>query len=219
MRTERVGAAALLIGAAFTLAVGALHPSGHDVIHGGGGPVSAGSLGRWVHGAALAATALTFFGYLHLSNRLGLKRPLVQLALICFAMSAAATLIAATISGYVSTPMLERAAGEEGAHRAAFLTSAALAGRFNQGFALVEAAFAAAAVALWALAWTGRSAGAWIMRALGLVGGLGLLAGLFSGHLVMDMHGFLVRVVVLTAFAIGAGLWLWAQKPDERAAG
>ncbi|MGE3250322.1 MAG: hypothetical protein AB7J28_10785 [Hyphomonadaceae bacterium] len=205
MRAERAGAMALFVGAAIAIAVAALHPTGHAVLHGGEGPIAAGSLSRWVHGAALAALALSLYGYAELSRALG-DKPLVRLAFVAFALGSIATLFAGTASGFISTPLLERAGAEqEGAHRAALLASAQLTARFNQGFALVEAAFAAAAIALWAAAWPNG----WIMRTLGLVAGLGLLAGLFSGHLTMDLHGFIVRVTALSAFTVGAGVWLW----------
>jgi hypothetical protein len=63
----------------------------------------------------------------------------------------------------------------------------------NRSFAQVHVALFSIAIVLWSIAWPSRAITDWIVRALGFVLGLGVLAWQLSGRLTMEaQHGALV---------------------------
>ncbi|MGZ8376519.1 MAG: hypothetical protein ACXWZS_07620 [Gemmatirosa sp.] len=177
----------------------AFHPTGHAIVRDPTGAVARLSAG--VHGLALAAVPVLLLGALTLTRRLAARGALAELALCFHAVGAVAGLLAALASGFLSTGLLVRAAGETGAAREATLLLARYSGLLNQASARVLVGMGSAAILLWSIAIlrTGR-----LSRATGIVGvvvaGVAL-AFLLAGRLQLDVHGF-------GAVVLGQAVWL-----------
>src|SRR4051812_39039158 len=109
MRRETLGGWAMIAGAAMGLVTMAFHPTG-------GGHAA---LALAVHALALAAMPFLFYGGWVLTRRLSAGGPLAELALAFYGVSAIATLLAATVSGFLASDLIARAAELQGEARAA----------------------------------------------------------------------------------------------------
>jgi hypothetical protein len=193
------GGAALIAGAGMMLATMAFHPSGRAILRDPSGAVAWLSAG--VHGLALAAMPMLLYGAVVLTRRLATRGALPELALCFHAIGAVAGLLAALASGFVSTGLLARAAGETGAAREGTLLLARYGGLLNQASARVLVGMGSAAILLWSIAIL-RTAR--LPRAAGMVGiaiAGATLALLLAGRLRLDVHGF-------GAVVLGQAVWL-----------
>jgi hypothetical protein len=128
---------------------------------------------------------------------------LAWLGLAFEGLAAVAVVPAAIASGWIGTELARAVAERGGEMRELERELLRLNGHVNQAFAEVHVVAAALAIMLWSLAILARGG---FPRALGYTGGLlatATLAGLLSGHLRLDVHGF--GLVVL-----GQALWLGA---------
>ena len=202
-RDGRAGGTALMAGSAMLLATMAFHPTGHAVLRDPGGTTARLSTG--VHALALAAVPLLLLGGLALTRRLRERRALAELAFCCHALGLGAGVLAALASGFLSTALLARAAGETGAAREATLLLVRYSGLVNQGSARVLVGMGSAAILLWSVAAV-RSArlprgAAW----LGVVVGSMALTLLLAGRLPLDVHGYGAVVLGQSAWMVLAG--------------
>jgi hypothetical protein len=117
-------------------------------------------------------------------------------------------MVAAVASGFVATGVIGRmlAAGEEG--REVYHALLTYTGLVNRSFANLHVVAMSAAILLWSAAMLrsrrlGRAVGI-----AGVVAGTGILAGLFSGHLRTDVHGFGIVTLAHSAWLIWLGILL-----------
>jgi len=198
MSLDRWGAGALILGSIAYITLMAVHPS-----HVGPPVLGHLSLSALVHGAALFINPVLAFGFVTLSLRLGLNRPLPLLSLVFYLFSAIVVMLAGTMSGLVIPEiidagdepprMLASATADPEARRMLLQTLAAYTVWLNRSFAQVYVALFSVAMVLWSIAWPARAFADWTVRTLGLLLGLGVLAWQLSGHLTMEaQHGALV---------------------------
>lgn len=210
-------AIAIIIGLLLMVALMATHPAVHT-----NEPVGyfrqmeeMATLNAVVHGVAIGAAALLVFGFLGLSQRLGLGRTAVRGALISYTLGSLALIAAASVNGFIVPGVV--------LHHAEGADPVALFDRLRPVLALCQWANGtcsrigviswSVAVALWSIALlrpaSGESGGA-LARALGV---LGLLCGgapvvaLAFGALPMNVHGFGAFVLVQTVWGLGVGVW------------
>lgn len=214
---ERLGGAAMIAGAAMGLVTMAFHPTGHAILRDATGMAARVSAG--VHALALAALPVAFYGALALTRRLAPRSALAELALAFHGAGAVATMLAAVASGFLSTDLLVRAAGEAGAAREATLALVAYSGAFNQAFARTLVGMASVAILLWSIGilrtrLLGRAAGL-----LGTVVAAATLALLLAGRLRLDVHGFGAVVLAQAVWLVLVGTELLrGARRDGRAA-
>lgn len=206
MNLDRGGAIALILGSIAYIALMAVHPT-----HAGGGPVLGHlSLSALVHGTALATAPVLAFGYVALAARLGFDRALPVLGL-CFALLGIVFgMLAGTMSGLIIPEIMQAAHVRAPAHGGPVDTEALqrtlqAAANYtvwlNRSFAQVHYAMFSVAMILWCVVWTGRGVAGWIVRGLGVLVGVAILAWQISGTSNLEAgHGALV-------VALGQSLW------------
>lgn len=206
MSLDRWGAGALIVGSIAYIALMAVHPS-----HIGAPILGHLSLSALVHGTALFINPLLAFGFVTLAMRLGLNRPLPLLGLSFYLFSALIVMMAAIMSGLVIPEIVQAGQNPPRGHDGAVIDPEALQVRLqtlanytvwlNRSFAQVHVALFSIAMLLWSIAWPSRAFADWIVRILGIMIGLAVLAWQLSGHLDMEaQHGALVTT-------LGHSLW------------
>lgn len=200
MHTNRSAALALIAGSLAGLVVMALHPTGGDVVReassGGSNTMVAA-----VHWVAILAQALVLAGALALTVRLRARRDLAIGAYTFFAVATVAVIVAGIASGILGPSALRNLDVADEQRRAMALNDLHYTALINQAFASVHIVLSGIAILLWSGAMLiGRE----LSRPLavyGLVLGALLVAGIATGHLTPDIHGF-------GAVVLGEGIWL-----------
>lgn len=206
MNLDRGGAVALILGSIAYIALMAVHPT-----HAGGAAVLGHlSLSALVHGTALATAPVLAFGYVALAARLGFDRPIPVLGLSFALLGIVFGMLAGTMSGLVIPEIMQ--AGHVRQHpgpmpidpealRAQLQAAANYTVWLNRSFAQVHYAMFSVAMIFWCFAWTGRGVGGWIVRGLGALIGVAILAWQISGTSNLEAgHGALV-------VTLGQSLW------------
>lgn len=195
---------ALIAASLLFIVMMAMHPGPEaaNEHQGGGGPGAVDLMVYIVHGIAIVAVLALTFGALGLTATIGWERWPAVLALVLFVFAANATILAATLNGFVAPKIMAVLA----AGKMEFATAQAVGSVnwwLNQALAFFHAYATAVAIALWALAWPFRGAMQQALRIAGLGAALIVIVPLASGLMTMDVNGVLL---VSTA----TGLWLIA---------
>lgn len=210
MTTDQKASIALILGPLAGLVTMALHPTGHEIaasIAGGG----AGGLNTFAHSLALFGQSLILMGTLRLTLRFSTHRDLAVAGYICFAMASVAILLATVASGFIATGLLQSEAEREGPSRDAISSALHYTSLINQSFAKVYVAFSSAAIVIWSLAMARGREFSRGLAVYGIVSGIAFLAGILSGLLPLDIHGF-------GSVVLGQAVWLiWAAMVLRRA--
>ena len=218
MPYARSAALALVAGCLAGLATMVLHPTGHDVVRNASAGAS-NALNVAVHALALVAQPLLLAGTLALTLALRTRRDLAVGGYVFYAVAAVAVMVAAVASGFIA-PATVRGLGEaDAARRAGMLGALGYTGLVNQAFATVHVLLAGVAFLLWSWA---VLAGGELPRGLGVYGiVLGLLhvAGIASGRLRLDIHGFGLVVLGQGVWLVWAAAALWRRAAAPTAAG
>ena len=210
---DRPGAVALLLGFGAGLVTMIMHPTGHDVI----AKATAGgdnALNSGLHLLALAGQVLLVYGALVLTGRLRMRRDLATIAFIAFVLASVAIAIAAVASGLLAPLSVRSIGGADEARRAAMMHDLAYTGLINQAFAKVHVLFSCLAIALWSLAMLlGRDLSKGLAF-LGLLLATPLAIAVATGALTLDIHGFLLVVLMQGAWFTTAAVHLWRGRAD-----
>ena len=200
MGNVKAGAWALFLGAASYIALMVAHPT-----HAGGPAIGPLSLSAIVHGTAMVAQPVLLFGFWMLTRAMQ-DRALAQLALCFYALAAATTIIAATLSGLVIPAIIETAHSGAGGHGAQLdpeVLRQTLRGQasytviLNRSFAGVNVGLFALAMLLWSISWPNRALLALLARGVGAIVGLGVIAWALSGTMTLEaQHGALMVTLV-----------------------
>jgi hypothetical protein len=191
MRRETLGGWSMIAGAVMGLTTMALHPTG-------GGHAA---LALAVHALAITSAPIAFYGGWVLTRRLSPGGALSELALAFYGLSAVATLLAATASGFLASDLIARVAASQGEERAAAAAVLHYNGAVNQAFARIVVGASSVAIGLWSMEIVRARR---MRRAAGILGcavAVPTLLALFSGHLTLDAHGF-------GAVVLGQAIWL-----------
>lgn len=218
MNLDRGGAVALILGSIAYIALMAVHPS-----HIGAPVLGHLSLSALVHGTALATAPVLAFGYVALAARLGFDRPIPVLGLSFALLGIVFGMMAGTMSGLVIPEIMQagHVSHQPGpvptdpeALRAQLQASANYTVWLNRSFAQVHYAMFSVAMILWSLAWTGRGFASWIVRGLGVLLGLAILAWQISGASNLEAgHGALMVTLGQSLWTLlGASLLLSPRK-------
>lgn len=211
MTTSSRAAAALVLGSLAGLATMLMHPTGHDVINNAATNAS-NALNAVAHSIAILAQPLLLLGTLALTARLAGQRDLAVSAYVFYAMAVVAVLIAAVASGFVSPSVLRGYANADEAARQAMLGALQYTGRLNQAFAKVHVGFSSIAILLWSIAlWRTPGAGRGL-PAFGIIASALAIAGIASGKLRLDIHGFGAIVLTQGIWMVWTAAWLRWQE-------
>jgi hypothetical protein len=195
MRRETLGGGCMIAGAVMGMMTMAFHPTG-------GGHAA---LALAVHALAITAAPIAFYGGWVLTRRLAAGGPLPELALAFYGLSVVATLLAATASGLMMPDLIARASGLQGEARATAGAVMHYNYALNQAFATVLVAASSIAIGLWSMEIVRTGLMRRAARVLGCVAAAIALLALFSGHLMLDVHGFGAVVFAQSAWLITVG--------------
>jgi len=206
MQRDAAGGASLIAGAIMGLVTMALHPTGSDIARDAS---TQGALSMAVHALALAAVPILLYGLWVLTRRLSNEGGVLpELALSFYGVAAVATILAATVSGFLSTDIITRMVSLTGEERDVAGALLHYSFEINQAFARVYAAASSIAIALWSLTILRQSG---MSRAAGYVGmtvaTLALVAVL-SGKLRLGIHGFGAVILAQALWLIMVGVQL-----------
>lgn len=203
MSTNRSASLALLAGCLAGLLTMVLHPTGRDVV----GHASAGGanmLVTAVHALALVGQALLLAGTLALTLALRARRDVAVGGYVFYAVASVAVLVAAVASGFLAPSVLRGLDAADATARAAMMNALHFTGMINQAFARVHVLLTGIALLLWSWAMLAGDAFPRALALFGMVLGAALVAGVSSGYLQLDIHGFGLVVA-------GQSAWLlWA---------
>lgn len=212
MKFEQAGALALILGALGGIAVMALHPAGVSVHD--GATVHGLDLNLIVHALAIGLAPILTFGFVAVTRSLGFDRPMPVLALVFYAFGAIAVVLAASMSGLVAPHLIEAYKGASGTEKDMIHQLLHLEFGLNQAFAKVHVAMFSAAILLFALAWSGQGMFGAVIRLVGVLVGVGILAWLGSGTLTLNVHGMGAVVLVQSIWTVLAAIGLLGRKAD-----
>jgi len=219
MKHSSIYGIALIVGAVGGVVTMIFHPTSHDLI----GPVDQIARRNEIitvatHGLALVSIPISLFGFLGLSRRLGLDRPLVSAALVFYSFAAVAAMCAAVASGLIA-PVITRQMliGDESTRQSLRLLLW-YDSLLNQGFAKVFFTALSLAIIFWSISILRISRFAQTIGIIGCVVALVSLVGFFSGHVRLDVHGFGLFILAQSTWVILLGVFLCRWK-DSISAG
>lgn len=214
MGNVRAGAWALILGALSFVALMAAHPS-----HVGGALIGPLSLSDIVHGAAFLMQPVLLYGFWVLTRFMG-DRPLAQIGLCFYGLSATLTMMAATMSALVIARIVDAAHHPEAAGRAVDVGALQQFANYtvwlNRAFASVHVGLFSVAIVLWAIAWPSRTPLALLTRASGVLVGGAVIAWALSGTMTLEAgHGaLLVTIAQMSWTLLAAAALLGARAKD-----
>lgn len=191
-----------------------VHPHGSHAILSAEAMRSLALMTRVVHGFAIGGLALLFLGALALTKYLNAPDRLSVAALVSYGFSAAAIMIAGSMSGFVAPvvigglvagdPLLET--------RRLFMDYTF---RLNQAFASVFVFASCVAILLWSIRmWRARM----LSPALGIYGMVAagaICTAMCSGRLALDVHGFGLVTLLETIWFVIAGVLLARSEASQ----
>ena len=204
MTNEKAGAWALILGALSFVALMVAHPS-----HVEGAPIIGTlTLGAIVHGTAFATQPILLFGFWQLTQWSG-DRALARLALCFYGLAAMLTILAASMSGLIIPQIIAVAHHAQGALMPGPVDPNSLQPLanysvwLNRSFASVHVVYFAVAMLLWSIAWSRKGILGWIVRAVGALVGVGVIAWAVSGTMTLEaQHGALMVTLVQMAWTL-----------------
>jgi hypothetical protein len=158
------------------------------------------AVNRFVHGALIALMLVYFTGASLLARKLGRGRPLVAGGEIAIGLATFLLVLAALMSGFVTTELAHHFAPLPGGGGDDFRNLILLTGAFNQVFANAATAAYGAGTLLLSIPLIARDRFGRLAGAIGAVIGVVIFAGMTTGHIRLDVHG-------MTLVIAGIGLW------------
>src|SRR5689334_2571941 len=140
---------ALIVGALGSVVTMIFHPTSHNLLE----PVVQRDeiIAVATHTLALISIPISVFGFLGLSRRLGLDRPLVSAALVVYLFATVAAMCAAVASGLIAPVITRRMLTEDESTRQPLRLVLWYDSLLNQGFAKVFFTAFSLALILWSI--------------------------------------------------------------------
>jgi hypothetical protein len=211
MNDDRLGAIALIAGAAGGLVTMILHPTGRELFA-PGQLVPAAFLAASVHALAIASMPVSFLGALALSRRVESPLRLAVAALVVYAFALATAMMAAIVSGFVGPGLAREIIDAEPSAGQAWHIVLDYNHRLNQGFARTYAVASSAAIVLWSASILRSRSLAPGVAIYGLLVGPAIVLAVLSGHLRLNVHGFGLIVLAQAVWFVVAGALLGRLK-------
>ena len=191
----------------------ARHPSvqSHSVADAIAQLLDKSTLSALVHGGLLVVLASVFVGFLGFADYLGWRRLRVRFGAVFYACGVGCMIGAALINGFVVTYLATKYAGQPEATLESLKPTLVLCHAMNQTLAQAGTVALSIAILAWSLVLFERSNAARTIAGLGLAVGALPLAGIFSGHLSLDVHGMGVVILMQAIWNVAVGIWLMRQ--------
>ena len=197
MKQDKIRGIALIVGSLAMIVTMAFHPTGHDIMAG------KMMLNKVVHSMAIATIPILIFGFLGFSQRAGFDKSTVQFAFITYTFGGFAVMCAAVINGLVAPSLFEDliSAGDEPTKNTLhlILDNNSL---LNYAFAKVFVVATSTSMLCWSVAIFKKNRLSQITAIIGIIVGVFGIAGILSGHLRTDIHGFGLFILLQTVWVI-----------------
>lgn len=207
MNDSRLGGIALIAGALGGIVTMALHPSGHDLFDPDAYDRIA-RISRGVHALAIASVPLVFLGGLALTRRIDTERRYATVALVLLGFSGVCTIIAAAISGFISTDLIGELLKSKPADEQFWRALLNYSFRINQTFAMLHTVGSTGAIVLWSVAMLSTRLLHRGIAIYGLLIGSAIILVVGSGTLPLDVHGFGLVTLLQTFWFVATGVQL-----------
>jgi len=195
MKEEKAAGISLFASAIALMATMASHPTGRELIEHGGTQAAVS------HSLGLISIPLALFGFLIVTRILRRVPNLAVFAFITYAVGAMAMLIAATLSGFVASAVVN---DDVLFHYTGYL---------NRSFATVGVVAISLAILLWSIAMIGERL--WI-AVLGLAIGGATIIAVGSGRLRLNLHGFAIVAISQAIWTICVAVWMLGFAPRQQ---
>jgi hypothetical protein len=192
----------------------AIHPGGKI------GPAEVEHMARMligVHTLALLSIPVTFLGAWGMTRRIGGADRLAWVGLVIFALSSIAVMNAAVFDGLMAPVLMRKIVAATAETRDMWQTLMSFNFQMNQAFARVYAVGSSLALVLWSVSILryralGRGVGVY-----GVVLGVATAAGICSGFLTPDKHGFGMLIFGQAIWFLLVASALWRIAPPRAA--
>lgn len=186
-RENRWVGSSLIIAATLTIFIMLHHPTGYN----------AGILNEVVHGSMIGVIWLATFGVCYFGLILGIHRPLVLAASLCYLFSSLLNILAASINGFVVPEMVRKFGTEQSE------TILALCWALNQTLARISVVGVSVSMVLFGMHFVGPFSNL-LSR---IVAGIGVLAGMLGCGIMIMHNGQLDVHTALVIYSLQA-VWL-----------
>ncbi len=214
---NRLGGIALILGAITSVATMVFHPTHFSAIASAEAITHQVRVLLAVHALALLSVPAVVFGFVGLTRCIGWERPGSLFAFIVYCLSAIAVMFAAIADGLINAALIQKMSSADEAARG--LLRAALEYNFqlNQACAKVLVFGTSLAIISWSIAIIRIGP---FQRAIGVAGffvGAAELAGLLSGRVHLDAHGFGLIIFLQAIWMVAVGVSMLQTEPQPKA--
>ncbi len=200
MKQDKIRGIALIAGSLAIVIVMAFHPTGHDIITG------QAMLNKIVHSLVIATIPILIFGFLGFSHRVGMDKSTVQFAFITYVLGSFAVMCAAVINGLVAPTLLEDMISTDDVTRQTLRLILDDNGLLNAAFSKVFVVATSTSIICWSIAIFKKNTLSKITAIIGIVIGVLGIAGILSGHLRMNIHGFGLLILAQAVWNVLIGV-------------
>ena len=209
MKSSTIYGIALVIGTICMIVTMFAHPTGSDILPNNNNALHGIQINIFAHSIGIASIPISFLGFLGLSQILGIKRPLIQSALIAHGFGALAGMCAAVFSGLAATSIVKlMMKTNDESIRIILQTIFHYNGFLNQSFAKVIVVSSSVAVIGWSIGLFKISGLAKITGVLGILIGLISLVTFLLGFLRLDIQGFGLFVFAQSVWVVLTAVWM-----------
>jgi hypothetical protein len=206
MTDERRSAIALIAASVGMIITMVSHPGGKIA------PAEVDHVARMlivVHSLALLSVPVILLGAWGMTRRIGGADRLAWAGLVLYALASVAVMNAAVCDGLIAPTLIRKIVAATAETRDVWQTLMNFNFQMNQAFARVYAVGSSLAVVLWAVSILRYKALGWGVGIYGVVLGVVTVAGILSGYLTPDRHGFgmLVFGQAIWFLIVAGGLW------------
>ena len=160
------------------------------------------------HALALVSVLLLFLGACGLTRTLASPDRLAFSALVTFAFSAVAIMIAGAVSGWIVPGIIKLMARDTAANTAQWKIAMASIFQINQAMSRIYAVGAAFAITLWSASSLRQNRLSRGVAIFGCVTAPLIALLIFVGHLRLDVHGMTIVMISEVVWFIGMGIGL-----------
>ena len=196
MTDDRKGGIALITANILLFTTMALHPTGHQLLAAGTRFNFVALMVLIVHSLAELSLPILFLGALALTRRVSDPDRFAIAALVTYAFSLVAGMMAAAASGFIAPALATHIVGTTGATKDLWEAIFAYNGAVNQAFARIMAVGSSAAIILWSVAILRTRTLPRAAAIYGIVAASVLVVAVAPGFLKLNTHGFGAVVLV-----------------------
>jgi hypothetical protein len=216
MKDNRFAGIMLILGTVASVVVMSFHPTHFSAVASTEAMSNQIRVLLAVHALALLSVPVVVFGLVGLTQRVGWERPAALFAFIVYCLSAVAVMLAAIADGIINAALIQKMLSTDEAVRQPLKAALEYNFQINQACAKVFVFGASLAIISWSIAIVRLGP---FERVIGLGGffvGVAAVAGLLSGHLRMDPHGFGLIILLQAVWMVAVGVSMVRASREKR---